>query len=204
MPKAPAPKTQDCMVDLETLGRVPGCALLSIGAVMFNPATQELGDEFYVVVTRDDPLFEKLGLHVDPATLLWWEGQSDGARAVFADAANKRKSKGIGRALEMFNDFIAPVGKRSVRIWGNGADFDNAILATAMRLANREPGWEFWNGRCFRTLKNLHKDVKAPEMPTVAHNALADAKAQAVHALAIFKHMTLRERQASDRSGVES
>lgn len=187
MPKAPAPKTQDCMVDLETLGRVPGCALLSIGAVMFNPATQELGDEFYVVVTRDDPLFEKLGLHVDPETLKWWEGQSTGARAVFADAANKRKSKGIGRALEMFNDFIAPVGKRSVRIWGNGADFDNAILATAMRLTQREPGWEFWNGRCFRTLKNLHKDVKAPEMPTVAHNALADAKAQAVHALAIFR-----------------
>jgi DNA polymerase III epsilon subunit-like protein len=38
----------DVMIDLETLGRRPGCAILSIGAVEFGPAG--LGRELYIVL----------------------------------------------------------------------------------------------------------------------------------------------------------
>lgn len=183
----PTPKTVDVMVDLETLGRRPGCAILSIGAVYFNPATGELGDTFYVAV-RNDGSQEKLGLHVDPDTLRWWESQGAAARGVFAEAQSRTKSKQVGRALDMLNEFLAPPGKRQVRLWGNGSDFDNAILAVAMAAAKRELAWEFWNNRCFRTLKNLVR-VPEPERAGTHHNALDDAVHQARHALAILAEL---------------
>jgi hypothetical protein len=39
------------MVDLETWGTAPGCAIRSIGAVEFCPVTGKLGDEFYATIT---------------------------------------------------------------------------------------------------------------------------------------------------------
>ena len=42
---------QDVMVDLETWGTKPGCAIISIGAVSFGP--DGLGEEFYTALDRD-------------------------------------------------------------------------------------------------------------------------------------------------------
>ncbi|WP_284144625.1 3'-5' exonuclease [Serratia marcescens] len=38
------------MLDLETLGKKPSAPILTIGAVLFNPHSGELGEQFYTAV----------------------------------------------------------------------------------------------------------------------------------------------------------
>lgn len=171
----------DVMVDLETLGRRAGCVILSVGAVRFDPERGRLGARFYKVASVDSQL--RLGLTKDPKTEAWWDNQLPEARRVLLEAQASRA--GISRVLKAFNKFVA-AGGTAARVWGNGADFDNAILHYAMAACGIEPSWSFWNNRCFRTLKNLRQDVKAPEREGTAHNALNDAVHQARHAMLIL------------------
>jgi exodeoxyribonuclease VIII len=72
-------------------------------------------------------------------------------------------------------------------VWGNGADFDLPILSAAYVAAGfGGPPWKPYNGRCYRTLKNLRPDVPRPERRGTAHNALDDAVFQAEHAIALL------------------
>ena len=42
-----------------------------------------------------------------------------------------------------------------LRIWGNGAGFDNTLLRQAYEVNSREVPWAFRHDRCFRTLRGL-------------------------------------------------
>lgn len=70
---------KDIMVDIETLGTKPGCVILSIGAVQFNPFSDELGQEFYNNINADDA--ERKGFFKDARTVDWWSKQSPESRA---------------------------------------------------------------------------------------------------------------------------
>lgn len=166
----------DIMVDLETLGQSAGCIILSIGAVEFGP--KGLGKEYYAVVSTAD--CKKAGLFTDPGTVEWWDKQSKEAQAVRGLAADKKTSVPLKAALDGFNLFLQTCGnQRNIKIWGNGGDFDNAIMAAAYRAAGRELGWQFWNNRCFRTIKSMKPKSIEPVRQGTYHNALDDAKHQA-------------------------
>jgi exodeoxyribonuclease VIII len=177
----------DFMVDLETLGDKPGCAILSIGAVAFDPVEQTIdGGGFYKVVSRASCKKAKLG--EDRSTIDWWERQSEAARQVLADSLAKNATP-LKDALIELNVYLTSFGPaKKIRVWGNGADFDNAILCLCYQAAGVQMPWDFWNNRCFRTLKNLAPQVKVDRSGTY-HNALDDARTQADHALKIFALM---------------
>jgi 3' exoribonuclease, RNase T-like len=177
---------KDVMVDLETVGRRAGCGILSIGAVAFDPNTGDLGPEFYMVVKLDS--CEKFGLHNDPDTLAWWEKQSPEAQKVLTQARASRGNKPLDKALVGFNEYLSQFGPKAVRVWGNGSDFDNAILINCYAATELTAGWEFWNNRCFRTLKGLAPSIKTERVGTY-HNALDDAKTQAIHAMKVFSQL---------------
>lgn len=177
---------KDVMVDLETVGRRAGCGILSIGAVAFDAETGQLGPEFYVVVKLDS--CEKHGLHNDPDTLAWWEKQSPEAQKVLKQARAARGNKALDKALAEFNKYLAQFGPKAVRVWGNGSDFDNAILINCYAATELAAGWEFWNSRCFRTLKGFAPHIKTERVGTY-HNALDDAKTQAMHAIKVLTHL---------------
>lgn len=180
---------KDVMVDLETLGMVPGCVIISIGAVFFD--STGLGDEFYTVVNRMDA--EARGLTVDAATVKWWTQQSDEARKVLHDSSRKKTSLPLMMALAQFDRFLSSRGDvTNVRVWGNGADFDNPILAVAYDRLGQRPPWKFWNNRCFRTLKNLAPEEAKPPRQGTHHNALDDAKHQAEHAVRALRWLARR------------
>lgn len=176
------------MVDLETLGNTPGCVVLSIGAVQFFPEGGNYAiapEGFYEVLNTAD--CKDRYLAEDPDTVAWWERQSEEAQRVRHLAADPKTSVPLALALEKFNNYIGAIGgKRSVCIWGNGADFDNAILAVAYKMAGIAPAWEFWNNRCYRTLKNIAPGPKLERVGTY-HNALDDARSQALHAVELIK-----------------
>lgn len=156
---------KDVMVDLETLGRRAGCSILSIGAVAFDPKTKELGPEFYVVVNRLSCF--KIGLHEDPETVKWWDGQNAEAKKILTEVDGGGEH--LRDALNKLTEYLSQFDLKKARVWGNGSDFDNATLAN----------------RCYRTLKSLQPQVKLARQGTY-HNALDDAKSQAMHALQLM------------------
>lgn len=163
------------MLDLETLGTRPGSVILSIGAVAFDHR-QGLGEEFYVVIDRAS--CEAAGLTVDRDTLAWWERQSPEARTVLTQAGIP-----LNEALDKFTAYLSQF--KDVRVWGCGATFDNVLISSAYAALGKRQPWRYINDRCYRTLKNLMPAV-AMEREGVFHNALADAKSQASHAIRIL------------------
>jgi hypothetical protein len=170
------------MVDLETLGNVPGSIILSIGARDFDPARGVMGTHsFYAVISTAS--CRAAGLTSDASTAEWWGRQAPEVSAVLRAALHS--PLGLKVALLNFNTFLASCGP-DVCLWGNGADFDNALLNVAYRAVGLAPSWDFRNNRCFRTLRSLWPDVRGERIGT-AHKADDDAATQAAHAVRIFQ-----------------
>lgn len=167
----------DIMVDLETTGVSAGCGILAIGACSF------LGKyTFYDRIHPHSCL--TAGLKEDPETLKWWNKQDRAAR----DEAFSG-TKDLVMVLGQFADFLRclPAPSKVVYLWGNGADFDLPILSAAYSAVGMKTPWEPFNGRCYRTLKNLYKPIAMREFEGLKHTALADAKNQAAHAREILR-----------------
>lgn len=174
----------DVMVDLETLGTLPGSVILSIGAVAFDEF--ETGAEFYTPISRIDS--EQRGFKVSPKTEKWWEDQSPEARLVL----NHPGAISAYTAFAHFNQFLTQFPD-DVRIWGNGANFDNPLLAAGFDIVGLTPKYQFWNERCYRTVKNQFPAIKLRRTGTY-HNALDDARCQARHLIEICQKRDWRLR----------
>lgn len=170
---------QDVMLDLETMGNGPEAAIVAIGAVEFDIPTQQIGERFYIVVDLESAVSH--GGVMDASTVLWWLKQSDVARAAF-----DLPGEDIAVALQKFAGWMEHRGNLDdVRVWGNGAAFDNVILASAYRRNCTTLPWQFCNDRCYRTVKAQHPAVKMQRNGT-HHNAVDDAESQARHLIAML------------------
>lgn len=173
----------DIMVDIETVGTRPGSVILSLGAVVINYEDHMLGEEFYTVINMEDQI--QRGLTMDYGTMVWWSQQEPAAQEVL-HRAQDLGAHNLVHALSDFYDFCyRAFGSKPGNVWGNGANFDNVLLAEAYRVSRVHTPWKFHQDRCFRTLKNLYPDVEAAPFDGVRHNALADARHQALHLLRI-------------------
>lgn len=193
--------TVNLMIDFETLGLSENAVLLSLGAVVFDPATGTLGDQFH---SHIDPRLQH-GREIDPSTVLWWLKQDDAARSKITDAlkfTDMIESGEVdaleGEAVEeVFENAAHPIHhvarafvnwvehmEGPVEVWSNGA-VDHAWLESMMKYSGLKNPIKFWNQRDYRTLKALYPDVTA-EFSGVKHNALDDAIHQAKHAMAIL------------------
>lgn len=163
---------RDLMVDLETMDNKPTSAIVSIGAVFFDKTG--IGAQFYKRVDLQSCI--NSGLTVSGDTIMWWLKQSDQARLELA-----RPAEELRQVLEDLHKFMVKhCDRKNLRVWGNGASFDNAILQNAYSVTQMPLPWEFWNDRCYRTLKAMYPGVKLQRSGDY-HNALDDAKSQANH-----------------------
>lgn len=181
-------KYKHLMLDLETMSNKSNAAIVSIGAVAFEPSTGELGPEFYLTV--DLVSCEKLGLHIDADTVLWWMKQSSEARAAIVD----KDARTIQSALLALSAFAEENLSDNVCVWGNGSDFDNVALASAYDACDFNPFWKFWNNRDVRTIVELGRNAgidpkRTLEFEGEQHNALADAIHQAKYVSIIHQHL---------------
>lgn len=161
--------TTHLMLDLETLGTVPGCAILSIGAAPFE-AEPSINTYPYFYETIDLASCFDAGLVIDPRTIAWWMQQAEDVRG---EAFSGKKT--LVDTLLAFNDFYNSCGRPL--IWGHGAGFDLPILEAAYRAANCYWNWGYRAGRDTRTIFDI-AGIEATK-PVGAHNALTDAIAQA-------------------------
>lgn len=169
------------MLDLETWGTVPYSTIVMIGACEFDPHTHVLGE---IIKDRFEVAIEPVELRVDAKTLMWWmDSERDEARKAWL---NMHKVY-LREALDGFSDWLA-LGRdvSTLRIWGNGAGFDNALLRQAYEVTQREAPWNFRHDRCFRTLRNLLTIEEGHYLGT-QHTALADAENQAIRANQIVR-----------------
>lgn len=161
------------MIDVETLGTRPGDVILSIGAVWFAP---KIGVKSSFHISIDSESSKAAGLRAQRSTLEWWSKQSPEARAVAFGGEYSLES-----ALKQFTMWL-PKDADMLRIWGNGANFDNALLAAMYRAAKMEAPWHYWNDRCYRTIAAMFMKTKVERVGT-GHNALDDATTQALRLL---------------------
>ena len=158
----------DCMVDIETLGKKPGCAVIAIGAVCFDEYS--ITSSFYAAAD----LGLELRGSIDPGTLKWWLKQSGDARSELISDDN------ISQML-MFHNFVEWLPSKCF-VWSHGASFDPPVLEACMALWGMEPPWSYKNLRDDRTLIELAKELTTYTPPSdqgTAHNAFDDALNQA-------------------------
>jgi DNA polymerase III epsilon subunit-like protein len=171
------------MIDLETLGTKPGSVILSIGAVEFDE--NNLGNVFHMGIDIKDSV--RKGLTVDADTATWWMAQTKEAQqAVLNITANATT---LAHVLTKFAEMFDPWKDR--RLWCNGAAFDIPILTAAYARADIPRPWNYSNEMDMRTIRGLvGRDVwkTLGEKPTVAHDGLADAIAQARSLQAVCRH----------------
>ncbi|MBB2260286.1 3'-5' exoribonuclease, partial [Escherichia coli] len=104
------------MIDIETMGKNPNAAIISIGAIFFDPQTGDMGPEFSKTIDLDTA-----GGVIDRDVIKWWLKQSREAQsAILTDEIP------LDDALLQLREFIAEnSGEFFVQVWGNGANFDN-------------------------------------------------------------------------------
>lgn len=172
----------DIMLDLETMGNGPNAAIVAIGAVIFDPYRAEPGPKFYQTIDLESSV--KGGGIIDASTVIWWLKQDKIAIQHLITGCES-----IDTVLNLFGKWIAEnITDDGVRIWGDGAAFDNVILASAYRRHNIPQPWSYWNDRCYRTMRAMYPGIKMQRTGT-AHIALDDAISQANHLIRIFNQL---------------
>lgn len=191
------------VVDLETLGRGPRAKLVSLGAVRFAmDGGRMVGrQDFYRLIASDGTNAER---PEDAATVEWWAKQDWQARC----ALSVGPRYALGQALAEFGDWAcgnldADAAARVLMAWGFGDEFDLAILQDAVDQECRacaDPQsapfglslpWSFRRQENLRTLAHCFPHVPRPAHIGVKHNALHDARHEAVWLAAL---LTERER----------
>lgn len=165
------------MLDLETFGTVAGSAIASIGAARFDATGVK--ETFYVNV--DIRSCEAHGLTFDADTIAWWMRQDEGARIALTI-----NQVSLTTALE---SFAAWAGKPDC-VWGNGAGFDNVVIAAAFRACGMKTPWRHFQDRCYRTIASLCPDLERAQVGT-HHKASDDAFSQVIHLLDCCKKLNL-------------
>lgn len=186
------------MLDLETLGKKPGCVILSIGVIKFDPITGTQGESFYREINQESCL--DLGLTIDPATVKWWGKQAGAAY----DLIERTRTGGhdITTALWDLHDFITdnpntPLcdsleREKNTFLWANSPSFDCAIIGHAFDKAGIARPWAFYNEQDCRTLVELGRTLGIDPKKTMPftgtpHNALDDAIHQATYISEIYQ-----------------
>jgi len=167
------------MADFETWSTLPNAAPRSLGAVCFTKDGLT-GEEFYVNIDEAD--VREKGLHFLESTIKWWSEQSEEARQVLEVEPNS-----LLDALTKFSRWLRETG--GSYLYGNGADFDNPILKMCYEAIDADFPFEPYNGRCYRTIKCFEGVPSMARRHGTHHNALDDAKSQAIHLLEIRKYM---------------
>lgn len=183
---------QHMMIDLETMGSRPGCAIATIGAVMFDPVFGDTGDRFYCRIDLGSCV--QAGLRLEPDTVVWWLKQSDAARAELTRDDGLQLRYG----LQAFGEFWRAHDARF--IWSHGANFDGPIIAAAFEAVNMAIPWKYWDARDTRTIYDL-AGVKPVRSIGVAHHAKDDAVNQADAVIAAYAKLGLAKGRAEVAHG---
>ncbi|MBA8734206.1 3'-5' exonuclease [Chromobacterium violaceum] len=170
--------TRHNILDVETLDIQPSAIILTIGI-----ATVEISDGGLDILGRHYwrvlP-FEQPGRTVSEETLEWWRSQPSPALNEALNTSDHHREP----LPQILSAVSATLDLYPHPIWGNGSDFDNAIMKHAFRQLGLN--WPPYRDRCLRTARQIAKsvvpDFHTPERPAhlTPHIALDDAEYEAL------------------------
>lgn len=184
------------VLDLETMGTNYDAAIIEVGLVVFNHMSGQRGTPNLIGAWSSAIKLESSMQHggtVSPETMMWWM-DTDRTEArddyVFTDKISLPKA---------LNEIAYILGKYSSvsplpLIWGNGVNFDNAILKSAYERLGVKVPWSYKQDMDFRTLKMMFKDtVPEPAFIGTPHIALDDARHEALWLSQILQYIYGRD-----------
>lgn len=174
------------MVDIETLSTAVNAAVLSIGAIEFDPLSGKILREFY----HELDLSEQENRHIDANTVQWWfkQCQENPANFELMTKSDPRKEP-VMFSLVRLGAFISgrdtnyaeqAEGYEKLSIYACDPDFDMAILNDLYKDNGLPSPWRYSELRSVRTIRELIK-IAGMEVPhkEANHNALDDCIRQA-------------------------
>lgn len=180
------------MVDVETLSTRIDAHVLSVGAVIFDPADSEgfhydraekLVEGGLRIIIEPEPQ----GRHIDPGTVMWWLSQDNHSR----EALFNGEPFTLKAALQKLGFYVRAY--EIEEFWSHGISFDLMILQHAYDQLGIIPPWGYRTFRDTRTVFSLLKassyDDLWPDNPA-KHDPLWDAACQAAavqEAIALLK-----------------
>lgn len=175
-----------CMVDLETLALTPDAAILSLGAVAFDPEEMQHPRDlhkFYLEITVGSN--NLLELRQDEKAIEWHKKQNPDFD-IFVSLENDIRKTDLWDALAGF--YVWFQAKNLKYIWSHGVNFDIPILENATRVCDAVPTplekvrhtltipWKYSDTRDTRTVFWLAGvDTKKELFVGKPHHALDDA-----------------------------
>jgi len=172
------------MIDLETFGLGMDAPIVAIGACSFywNHRTKDgaIEDTFRATIPLKEAVVD--GAVIDPDTVEFWLQQEDEARASLPEGLWT-----LHESLDQFAGFLENAGPLD-GVWGNGAAFDNALLAQTYRRAGKSIPWSYKLDRCFRTIRAMGPGTGFERRPDlIEHDAVHDAVAQTEELFEIWR-----------------
>ena len=180
-------------IDLETLSTSAEAVVLEIGAVLFDPATLELGPEYHAEVemrAADNRLRA-----IDSETWLWWgERMKEGA-----DIPGMHGGVSLWQGLQGLTEFFKGQElTEGFEMWAWGRDFDFGILRHAHDDAQLALPWRY-SRQC--DARSFCGQLGIKREGPVMHQALADARQEAQAVMgAMFKLAALRTSDIEHRT----
>jgi len=169
-------RTEDLMVDLETLGTKNNSVIVQIGACYFDRHTGKIGNQFLMNVDAQSCL--DCGMEVEASTIYWWLQQSEEARkSLIGERVD------IKTALFKFKRFA----QYTKNLWSD-ENFDFPILKNAYDKVGMSFPVHYTGMRDLRTIVDVGKiDKKSYERVGTYHNALHDSIHQVQYVVDAFK-----------------
>ena len=174
------------MIDLETLGVNPECAILTIGAIKFDPYKEEEPHSgLYLRVDVDEQT--AMGREVDENTLAWWGRQEPHIRE---EALGDHDRVSVDELTKTLNKWCVGLDE----LWCQGPLFDYAILQNLYKQLGKPAPWNYWQIRDSRTVFSMMPSDPRKAIQEDAHNALADCYYQAKCIQSTFNHFGVKKR----------
>ncbi len=195
-------RNSNFMLDLETFGKNPDSAFITLAIVQFPINLDLIG----MIEKGNFSAMRSLSLDIVPhrdatydfSTIQWWLKQSQAARDSVCNSNGISESEVIEKLDQFMSVSLSekPLAKKNRTVWSRGIDFDLPILKSAYLRAGMtsdEMPWNFWNSRDQRTVVNLGSRVSRKPLTWMnAHDALHDCYAQIYEILMVRKMKALR------------
>tara|TARA_R110002074_G_scaffold188185_1_gene353875 strand:- start:210 stop:776 length:567 start_codon:yes stop_codon:yes gene_type:complete len=166
----------DIVIDIETMGTDDDARIVSIGALIFNPA----GDVEKDSLPRLEIFLDhgsQVNRRVDPGTMVWWEktaGEEARKRAFSTDVTRVSLEDALAQLCAFYRKHTPN------NSWACAPDFDMGILENAYKSIGENFPTQFWRYRDVRTIEdfvfkgNQRKPGGVAYVGGVAHDALDD------------------------------
>jgi hypothetical protein len=211
------------MLDIETLGKKPGCVILSIGAKPFEPYGPSLQNDTFFYC--QPAIFEQLmqGLTIDPETVDYWRSDkvTKEARDEFRSALTGPPSAIALEFVSWFERLTVPPLIEEINVWAKSPSFDCEILQRFLEAFNCKAPWNFRRLMDVRTIISV-SGINEKDVPksagNIAHTALSDCDWQIAQVRAAYtaikgpwntapvpatKHINIDARPLSERNTLE-